>query len=322
MKNYQVNKNFRKVIAYSFLIAGILSSGIPVLGAGWPKIIEAGDGVITIYQPQPETLDGTFLSGRAAVSVRLKDAKQPVFGAIWITSTIVVDRDSRTATLTNIDIPNVRFSDQADSSSLDRLFKLIDEEIPRTDMEVSLDELITTLENTATISGDKFNTDPPEIIIAHAPSILILIDGDPVLNDLEGFNFRRVDNSAYFIVYDPGLKSYYLYGDRVWYSARDIMGEWTWLANPSSSLRKLQDEIEKSRSDDAADPASGPSGNEAGPEDLKIIVRTTPAELIVINGEPDFAPVQGTDLLYVSNSESSVFMDIQSQSYFILVSGR
>ncbi len=53
-----------------------------------------------------------------------------------------------------------------------------------------------------------------------------------------------------------------------------------------------------------------------------IIVSTTPAELIQSNGEPNFTPIQGTNLLYVSNSDNDIFMDENSQQYFVLISGR
>jgi hypothetical protein len=54
----------------------------------------------------------------------------------------------------------------------------------------------------------------------------------------------------------------------------------------------------------------------------EIVVRTSPAELIVTEGEPDFAPVEGSGLLYVSNTQSDVFMNTNNQSYYILLSGR
>ena len=53
-----------------------------------------------------------------------------------------------------------------------------------------------------------------------------------------------------------------------------------------------------------------------------IIVSTTPAELIQSNGEPNFTPIQGTNLLYISNSDNDIFMDENSQQYFVLISGR
>src|SRR5439155_7831044 len=53
-----------------------------------------------------------------------------------------------------------------------------------------------------------------------------------------------------------------------------------------------------------------------------IIVSTSPAELIQSNGEPNFTPIQGTNLLYMSNSDNDIFMDENSQKYFVLISGR
>jgi hypothetical protein len=47
-----------------------------------------------------------------------------------------------------------------------------------------------------------------------------------------------------------------------------------------------------------------------------------PAELIVCIGEPNLAPIAGDQLLYVTNTESDVFFDINLQKYFLLLAGR
>ncbi|MDD5640614.1 MAG: hypothetical protein PHX53_03125, partial [Syntrophales bacterium] len=39
-------------------------------------------------------------------------------------------------------------------------------------------------------------------------------------------------------------------------------------------------------------------------------------------GEPQYTPISGTNLLYVSNSEDNIFMDTGSQEYYVLLSGR
>jgi hypothetical protein len=44
----------------------------------WPQEIETKQGVVVVYQPQPEKLEGNKLSGLAAVSVEMKKLK-----AIW-----------------------------------------------------------------------------------------------------------------------------------------------------------------------------------------------------------------------------------------------
>jgi hypothetical protein len=286
----------------------------------WPKIVKNPKGELTIYQPQPESVKGTFLSARAAVSVKLKDSKRPVFGAIWITTTLVIDRDTRMATFSDIKVPTIRFSDDVDSAAVTKLRKLIEEEIPKWNYEVSVDDIIATLESTDNAAKDQFKNDPPEIIIAKKPTILVLIDGDPIMKDLEGYDYKRIQNSAFFIVNDPKTKQYYLYGNKIWYSAADLKSSWSQVKNPSSNLVKLQGEIEKAQKDQNGDlPAA-----ESNPATVvpSVLIRTNPAELIVTAGEPAFTPIQGTNLLYVKNSENDIFMDIKSQSYFILISGR
>jgi hypothetical protein len=321
MKNgfHIINKKQSLILSLIFL----LSSSPFLKGADddiWPKVIKNPKGEITIYQPQPESLNGTFLSGRAAVSVRLTDAKRPVFGAIWITTTLIIDRDTRMASLTNIKVPTVRFSDDLDQAGNAKLMKMIEEEIPKWKLEVSVDDIITTLEASSKTSKDQFKNDPPEIIVVKKPSILVLIDGDPIQADMTGYVFKRIQNSAFFIIFDPKAKQYYLYGDKIWYSASELKSSWSQVKNPSSNLVKLQGEIETAQKDQNADqPSTDAKVTSVVPS---VILRTTPAELIVTDGEPEFTPIQGTNLLYVKNSDNDVFMDIKSQSYFILISGR
>jgi hypothetical protein len=53
-----------------------------------------------------------------------------------------------------------------------------------------------------------------------------------------------------------------------------------------------------------------------------VVTATEPTELVVITGDPALVPISGTDLLYVSNTESDLFKELQSQDYFLLLSGR
>src|SRR5262249_51235770 len=53
-----------------------------------------------------------------------------------------------------------------------------------------------------------------------------------------------------------------------------------------------------------------------------VFVSTTPAELIVTNGPPQFAPIDGTTLLSMSNTTSDVFIDTSTNDYYVLTSGR
>jgi hypothetical protein len=308
--------------AFFFFVFSFLNTGRISAEAIWPKIIKTPKGDITVYQPTPEIMDGTDLSGRAAISVLLKDAKRPVFGAIWITGKLEVDRDTRIAVLKDIKIPNIKFPDDTDTTGASNVSKLIEEDAPNWKLELSMDDLITTLESANFKGGDSYKTDPPEIIIANKPSVLVIIDGKPILKEMKGYEFQKVENTPFFIVFDPKEKEYYMYGDRVWYTSVDITGTWARLKRTSSQLKKLQEDIEKANSQQSQ--TSGKEQvNEKEPETVPdIIVRTTPAELIVFNGEPQLTPITQTNLLYAKNTESNVFMDINSQSYYILITGR
>ena len=49
---------------------------------------------------------------------------------------------------------------------------------------------------------------------------------------------------------------------------------------------------------------------------------TVPAELLVTQGEPAYAPIARTSLLYATNSDNDIFVDTQSQQYYTLLAGR
>ncbi len=49
---------------------------------------------------------------------------------------------------------------------------------------------------------------------------------------------------------------------------------------------------------------------------------TTPTELIVVGGQPNYTEIPGTQLLYVSNTTGRVFKDIANQNTYVLIAGR
>ena len=48
-----------------------------------------------------------------------------------------------------------------------------------------------------------------------------------------------------------------------------------------------------------------------------VITSQVPSELIVFNGQPDFVPINGTQLLWASNTTSDVFVNTVSSDYFV-----
>jgi hypothetical protein len=51
-------------------------------------------------------------------------------------------------------------------------------------------------------------------------------------------------------------------------------------------------------------------------------VSTQPAELLQTQGEPQVASIEGTNLIYVTNTDNDIFVHTPSQEHYILLSGR
>ncbi|MEK6783625.1 MAG: hypothetical protein AABY93_18120 [Bacteroidota bacterium] len=286
----------------------------------WPRDIEAKQARITLYQPQPEVFSGDKLSARAAVSVT-QTSQEPIFGAVWMDARVATDRNKRIVSLVDLKVTNVKFPQAVDSVNMRKLKNLLETEIIKWDLELSLDELLATLEVTEKEkdTNDNFKTKAPEIIISSKPSVLVLIDGEPKFEKIEDTKLERVMNSPYFVVKDKDGK-HYLNADEKWYVTSSIMGEWKVTSFPPKEVKKQEEKFSKDQPVSEANKAI--AENEKKKEPPQIIVRTVPAEMILTNGASVFTPIQGTQLLYVKNTVSHVFMNIETQEYFILISGR
>jgi hypothetical protein len=307
-----ISTTFRKLI-FVFLT---FCYSVVLADNNWPKEIPLPDkGKIIIYQPQPEKLLGPNLTSRAAISVKKSEKEEPIFGVIWSEGVLETDRDSRMATLKSIKITDVKFPEIQDTSKVEALKKLIEKEILKWDLEVSLDELAATLEENKLATDDKLSTAPPKIIYKNKPATLVIIDGEPIVKKDDKMNMERVLNTPYLIVKSPENSKFYLYGDKTWYVSGSPKEAFKTTKDLPKSITSLNDAIKKEiaeKKDTAKAPVPAP----------EIIISTVPAELITSDGEPDFSSVPGTGLLYMSNTRNNVFMEVASQKYYVLLTGR
>src|SRR5262245_20142976 len=76
----------------------------------WPRQATRAGTTVLMYQPQLERLTQNDVEARAAVQITEK-AKEPRFGAVWISAEVDIDRDRRVVTFRNIRLPRVRVVD-------------------------------------------------------------------------------------------------------------------------------------------------------------------------------------------------------------------
>ncbi|MCX6280105.1 MAG: hypothetical protein NT004_18740 [Bacteroidetes bacterium] len=295
--------------------------------SSWPKEINTANRRIIIYQPQPDSLIGNKLYSRSAVQI-IKTGESPVFGAIWVMTAISADRETRQIILVNATILNVRFpgQDSIPKEKIEAFRNLLETEIPKWEINSTIDELTATLKENASVIKQTSNYDntPPEIIFTTKPTILVMFDGEPSFKAFDKSGIQRAINTPFFVVQYPKDRQYYLYGSTYWFKTLDVMkGVWTAVKDPPAEIRKLQKEMQGN--DSVAEPkATAQSKDKAKEQKVipQIIVRTKPAELLQSDGTPDFAPIQGTQLLYMTNTDNNIFMTIDKQLYYILISGR
>jgi hypothetical protein len=279
----------------------------------WPMSIDAEGTRITVYTPQPESYkDGEF-TARAAVSVMRKTDKEPVFGAIWTRGFLEVDRNTRMGTLTRLSITDVRFPTALDSTKLSQFKDVLVREIPKRTQRIAIDRLVAALDMQVADAEDLKN-DPPEIIYRDKPTVLVYMDGEPIYEAVGQTGYDRVLNCPRILVRNAQGR-HYLYAASVWTSSTNAKGPYSAESQVPADLRSVSQRVDSAAKADGSYVAPYSSAPE-------VIVRTTAAELVQTTGSVDMRPITGTRLLYADNTDNILFMDIASQEYFLLLSGR
>lgn len=303
------------------LVLGIVA---PLVAQGdddskdWPKEVEAMGASITMYQPQIDSWEGNTFEARAAVSVVKSADSAPVFGAVWLTGHFNTDKVERIVSFYDVTVPTVRFPNEAVEHE-QKLIEILEDELDEWVYEVDLDVLLPSLElaQRDTVGKSELKHDVPKIIVTHQPAVLILIDGEPKLQKIEDSKLERVVNTPYVLIKDG--RHYYLASDTQWFTAKDVMGPWEATSKLPKEIATIDSQMKEQREDQPKPDDS------TAPQDTRIpeiVISTEPAELIFVDGKTAMEPIQGNDILEVSNTDSDVIFDINTQNFFVLLSGR
>lgn len=299
--------------AWLVFLSAILVSNVDA--QEWPRQIDSRQETIIVYQPQLERFENDLLTARAAVSIERPTDVEPVFGAIWFEAQLDIEREERSVRLRNVRILQSRFP-EASPSQAARYEELINRQASGWDLDMTYDQMLAALDaDTRTaVEATDLKNDPPRVLYRQHPALLVLINGEPRLRQIEGSGVMRVINSPMYIVFEPSLKSFYLKIGDSWFTSPDIGGAWRQVNQPPTAVLDVA-----AREDFPPVPPEVQSSLDRKPE---IVVSLEPAELIVSDGQPEYALLEGSELLYLSNSDSDVFLDIDTQRYYVVLSGR
>ena len=297
----------------------------------WPRRFTVSGNQLDVYTPQLDSWDGRTIEFHAAVSVTPPGAKEPTFGVVFSKAKTDVDKTTRLVELTDLEVTKVNFPSAAAANDT-YLAMMRKAMLTKKSVTVALDRLeasLAILQEQKKGDAAPLQNDPPAIVFSSVPAILVLVDGEPAWRAIPNTDLQRVINTSPIVLKDKtGALYLHLYDG--WMRAAALGGPWAVATAPSASLEKALKQILDAK---AGDPLTGGTPDDPEAKDVKqptlktgpipvIHTATSPTELIVTDGEPNYVPIDGTQLLYVKNTTGRVFKDIADQKSYVLISGR
>ena len=291
---------------------------------GWPRKFAVGANSVAVYQPQIEEWSGNSFSARAAIAITEGQSKQALYGVLWFAARAEIDKLNRLVTLsdfkvTKINIPMAPEKAAAFQSGLQARANKQDEVI-------ALDRLLADMainHATTTSAAYEVKNDPPKIFFSTRAAILVLIDGAPVLRAVKDTRLERIINTRVLMLRDQLSGKFYLRVMDGWLESQNIAGPWTIAGQTPADLNTGLELTIASKQVDLLKGAKG-SLAQAVLENAvpSVFVSTQPAELLQTQGDPQVAPIEATNLIFVVNTENDIFVHTPTQEHYILVSGR
>src|SRR5512133_1405412 len=284
-------------------------------GSSWPREKFSNGNRLIIYQPQVDDWKNfQDLSWRMAISLTPKTGKT-VLGVVEMKGNTNIDNVAKLVNITNPQITGTYFPslDEATKEKMEQLFKTF---VPPT-FSVSLFHLIASTPKKEAPAGVQLNNDPPKIFVGYRPSILLSVNGDPVLSVVPNTNLQFVANTQWPLFYDESASTYYLAVGQQWLTASKLDGQW-------SATKKLPSEMSKVPQDkqwSGLKKIIPPPANTKDPTP-DVFYSDKPAEIILFDGQPVYAQIPDTQLEYATNTNSVVFVYKPTQQLYYLTAGR
>lgn len=284
---------------------------------GWPRSFAKNGTTVSLQQPQVDSWkDHAHIVFRCAVEVELAGASQPQWGVITAEGDTAVDETKTDVAITNLKATSINFpsADPADAAALKAV---VTDLLPSTPViHIALQRVMAYMHSQPAPAGVAVNLQPPPIHYASTPTVLVIFMGQPQFQPVTGCNLMWAVNTNWVVLLDPATSQYYLLVGNGWLTTADVQnGPWTAASQLPAAFMNLpnDDQWKSVRANVPGQPLASPP---------TVIVSNQPAELIQTTGMPEYSPVQGTSLLYVSNPAQPVFWDARNATYYYLVAGR
>ena len=195
----------------------------------------------------------------------------------------------------------------------------IDQAIPVDDRLIALDRVLANLDKSVIVpkNVEGIKADPPTVFFSKTPAVIVNLDGEPIWSPIKENDLKFAVNTNWDLFQHVPTNTYYLRNKDAWLKATDVKGPWTPAGTAARQLHEAAGGGQlEGRQGQPAGQADQGGGGPAG------VRQSAAGELILLTGEPRYLLVPGTELLWVSNTESDVFRMGKTGPVYYLVAGR
>ncbi|MFO7692990.1 MAG: hypothetical protein R6V57_07905 [Vicinamibacterales bacterium] len=302
--------------------AASTQAATPVAAAlPWPRAYQSPSGShILLYQPQVSEWSGQrHMVAYAAVSVEAPGETKPALGSVKIEANTKVALDERLVSFSDWALTESNFPTLSKDQTRDVVGEIV-KAVPDDARVMALDRVLASVDKSQILpkNVEGVKADPPAIFFSQTPAVLVNIDGEPIWSPIKENDLKFLVNTNWDLFSHEPTKTFYLLHDGAWLTTADVKGTWSQAGKLPESFSKLPAD-ENWKETRAAVPGKKLAANKVP----KVFVSTTPAEMILLTGAPNYVLVNGTqNLLWVSNTEADVFRMGKTGPVYYLVSGR
>jgi hypothetical protein len=296
------------------------TAGQQEVDGGWPReYTTPSGGHLVLYQPQVSSwVDQKRMVAYGAVSFTPAGAQKAELGSIKLETNTRVSLAERLVAYSAIEISEANFPSLSKDQTRE-IVALIDKTIPDQDRVIALDRVLAYVDKSQITpkNVDGVKADPPTIFFSQTPAVLVNVDGDPIWSPIKDNDLKFAVNTNWDLFQHTPTGTLYLRNNDTWLKAAALDGSWAPAGKLPDSFAKLPAD-ENWKEVKAAVPGKKLDAKKAP----RVFVSTTPAEMILLTGQPSYVTVEGTSLLWVNNTESDVFRLGRTGSVYYIVAGR
>jgi hypothetical protein len=285
----------------------------------WPKQLTNGDSVLTTYQPQVESWENQEVLDFRMAFVLSPSGGNDVVGVLYLNAQTDVNTSTHEVLIKDMKFLKADFP-LLSQDSIQIMDKIVSGFItPDRTVNISLEQIVACTPKKDPKKTIQVNNTPPIILYSFKPTILLQLEGEIVKSPVTSTNktLEYVINSNFPLFIDNSSSIYYMYDGLEWQKSKAVNGPWAFTDSLPTSLDTLSNNSNWTHLKDALPPVTEP--NKKMPE---VYYSDKTAVLILFEGDPVYAGIQGTNLRYATNTDSDVFFSSDTNMYYYLAAGR